>query len=96
MNCSFLLIILHGMKSRFCLLALFIVLMRTSASQAQAPQTTDAQRVLEVVKALQVSQAQINDNQAKINAKIADLAETIRVAKIEASRSGEKHIPPPK
>jgi ABC-type transporter MlaC component len=84
------------MKRTLLVLAFIVMLIAASAVHAQTPEVADVQKVLELVKALQAGQAQISDNQGKIDAKIAALVETIRVAKIEASRGGGKHIPPSK
>jgi len=59
----------------------------TSAG-AQAPAATDQKQVETLVKAVQAQQAQIAENQAKIDAKLVTLAEAIRVAKIYSSRGG--------
>jgi hypothetical protein len=45
-------------------------------------------QVAAVVKEIQTQQAQIADNQAKINAKLAAVIETVRVARIFSSRGG--------
>jgi hypothetical protein len=52
-------------------------------------------QLLKAVTELTQQQAQIADNQTKIDGKIADLGETIRVARIYMSRAGGKHKPPP-
>ena len=52
-------------------------------------------RVFDAVTALQRQQTQIVDNQTKLDEKIANLGETIRVARIYMSRAGGKHKPPP-
>jgi hypothetical protein len=64
----------------------------TQTSPAETPQ------LLPLVKELQIQQTQIADNQTKIDSKIADLAEAVRIARIYASRLGGAHkpfIPPP-
>jgi hypothetical protein len=53
---------------------------------AQAPDSKDDQRLLEVAKEVQAQQAQIATNQAKIDAKLADIAEAVRVARIFSGR----------
>jgi hypothetical protein len=53
-------------------------------------------QLLKAVSELTQQQAEIADNQTKIDGKIADLGETIRVARIYMSRAGGKHKPPPK
>lgn len=52
-------------------------------------------QLLKAVSDLTQQQAQIGDNQTKIDGKIADLAEAIRVARIYMSRGGGKHKPLP-
>jgi hypothetical protein len=55
---------------------------------AQSPAPNEQDQVTALIKAVQVQQAQIAANQEKIDAHLATLAETIRVAKIYASRGG--------
>lgn len=58
-------------------------------SDAQTPTaTTNEQDLLTLVKDVQAQQAQIVANQTKIDGKLADLAETVRVARIFVSRGG--------
>jgi len=54
-------------------------------SVAQTPNSTDQERILALIKEVQIQQAQIVDNQAKIETKLADLSETIRVARLHAA-----------
>jgi hypothetical protein len=72
--------------------ALFIVIL---AMVALVTQTSSAEtlQLFSVVKELQIQQTQIADNQTKIDSKIADLAETVRAARIFASRLGGAHKP---
>lgn len=62
-----------------------LALLAISSSVAQTPDTRE-QRLLALIKEVQAQQAQIADNQAKIDAKLADLAESIRVARIYTKR----------
>jgi hypothetical protein len=55
---------------------------------AQLPAPNEQDQVTALIKAVQVQQAQIAANQEKIDARLATLAETIRLAKIYASRGG--------
>lgn len=58
------------------------------SSAAQAPDPKDEQRqLLAIVKEVQAQQEQIVANQAKIDAKLADLGETLHTARIFSSRS---------
>jgi NADH:ubiquinone oxidoreductase subunit E len=61
---------------------LFII----SSTSAQAPAQKDEQALLTLVKEVQAQQLEIAANQAKIETKLADVAETIRVARIYTSR----------
>ena len=64
-------------------------IMVVSSARAQAPQQAPAQAELAaLIKELRAQQAAMTANQAKINEKLASLAETIRVARIFSSRGG--------
>ena len=82
------------MKQPF--LVILLVIIDAAATCGQGLNPPEGEKLLQLVKELQAIQAQVADNQSKIDIKIADIAEAIRVAKIEASRGGGKHIPPPK
>ena len=62
-----------------------IALLATSASRGQAPEASD-EKLLALVKEIQAQQTQIAANQGKIEAKLAEIAEAIRVARIFTSR----------
>jgi outer membrane murein-binding lipoprotein Lpp len=55
----------------------------------------DPQQVFVAVKDLQTQQKQIADNQTKIEAKVAEAVEAIRVARLYTGRLGGAHKPPP-
>ena len=75
------------MKRSFLTL-LFVTTLAIFSSVAQAPDPKDDQeKLLALVKEVQAQQSQITANQTKIDAKLADLAETVRVARIFSSRS---------
>jgi hypothetical protein len=69
------------------LFALVLILFVVLSGPAQTSRNDDPQQLLALVKEVQAQQAQIADNQSKIEAKLAALAETIRVARIYSSRS---------
>ncbi len=75
--------------SLICLFAVGAAVAWPAHAQDQAAQ------LLAVVNGLRQQQAQIADNQAKLDQKIADVGETIRVARLFMSRAGGKHKPPP-
>ena len=57
-----------------------------SSTSAQAPAQKDEQTLLTLVKEVQAQQVEIAANQTKIDTKLADIAEAIRVARIYSSR----------
>jgi len=63
-----------------------IALVAGSATRGQAPNATDDKQMLALVKDIQAQQAQIAENQAKIDAKLSEIGEILRVARIFTSR----------
>lgn len=57
-------------------------------ARAQAPAAPGQEQLEAMLKAVQAQQIAIAQNQAKIDEKLATLAETIRIARIYASRGG--------
>lgn len=79
------------MKRLPALTALFSLLLLAAAPAADAPNASQSeQEILAIAKEVQNQQLAIAENQAKIDAKVATIAETLRVAKIYASRAGGK------
>ena len=73
--------------TRTSLATLFsVTLLVISSGVAQTPDSKDEKQLLALIKEVQAQQAQMADNQAKIETKLADLAETIRVARIFSKR----------
>ena len=66
-----------------CLLLIFIAPLRA----AEAP-TAEEQQLLAAIKEVQAQQAAIAENHAKIEAKLATVAEAVRIARIYSSRAG--------
>ena len=66
------------------LLSLFLFV--ASLSVAQTPQANQEQKLLALIKDVQIQQTQLAENQAKIDEKLAILAETIRTARIYTKR----------
>jgi len=60
----------------------------TTSGSGQNPSTNNEQRLLALVKEVEAQQAQIAANQEKIDSKLAEVTEAIRVARIFAGRGG--------
>jgi len=60
-----------------------------SFSAAQTPDANQEQKLLALIKDVQTQQAQMAENQAKIETKLADVSETIRVSRILAGKIGK-------
>jgi hypothetical protein len=73
----------------FCSLSLLVGAPATEAPTAIQQQAIQQQveQVLVVAKEVQVQQAAIAENQVKIDAKLATIAENIRVARIYSTRA---------
>ncbi|HLW36664.1 MAG TPA: hypothetical protein VKS98_13505 [Chthoniobacterales bacterium] len=72
------------MKAFFTVVSLCSMLV-IPFSVAQTPQPNA--KLLELVKEVEAQQAQITDNQGKIETKLAAIGDTIRVSRIFSSRS---------
>ncbi|PYJ08171.1 MAG: hypothetical protein DMF06_13540 [Verrucomicrobia bacterium] len=80
------------MKRLSSLILLLSLALLVAAPGADAPSATQQQeqQILAVVKEVQDQQAAIAENQAKIDLKLATIAESLRVARIYSSRGGGK------
>ena len=56
-------------------------------AQAQTAGVADIKATAEAIQTLQDQQKTITDNQAKIDAKLASIAENVRVARLYAARA---------
>lgn len=75
------------MKRILLALLLPATLMVMSFSGAQTPDADQEQRLLALIKEVQTQQTQMVENQKKIETKLAEIGETVRVARIFAGRS---------
>jgi len=74
-------------KMKHISLAVWLILAAVLSTAAQAPdQKDEREQVLVLVKDVQTQQSQIIANQTKIDAKLAEVAEAVRVARIFSSR----------
>ena len=80
---------LSGMKRILFAFLLSGTLLVMPFGSAQTPDANQEQKLLALIKDVQTQQAQIADNQAKIETKLADVSETIRVARILAGKIGK-------
>jgi len=71
---------------RIFLALLFPVTLLISSSVAQTPDPKQEQQLAALIKEVQAQQAQIAENQAKLETQLADVAETVRVARIFSKR----------
>ena len=75
------------MKQILLTVLLPVALLSMLAGAAPAPEPKDNQQLLDLIKEVQKQQSQIEANQTKIDAKLAEVAETVRVARIFSSRA---------
>ena len=68
------------------LLLLAIALVGISVSVAQTPDASQEAKLLVLIKEVQTQQAQLAENQAKIEEKLAAVSESVRSARIYAKR----------
>src|SRR6266576_1655651 len=80
------------MKRILLALLLPATLMVMSFSGAQTPDANQEQRLLALIKEVQTQQTQMTENQKKIETKLAEIGETVRVARIFAGRSQWKNF----
>ena len=78
------------MRNRFLLFASAVALGAMPLASAQAPpaNTQNQEQLAALIKQVRDQQAELAANQAKIDEKLATLAEAIRQARIYSSRSG--------
>jgi hypothetical protein len=74
------------MKRNLVAVIFLVSLIAGHDSRSQTPVANDDKALLALVKEVQAQQVQITDNQAKIDAKLAEIAETLRIARIFTSR----------
>jgi outer membrane lipoprotein-sorting protein len=60
-----------------------------SSGSAQSPAAENDQRLLALIQQVKAQQAQIASNQEKIDSKMAEVAEAVRLARIFAGRGGK-------
>jgi len=75
------------MKRNLTALTLSAVLFTISFSSGQTPDANQEQKLLALIKEVQTQQAQMAENQKQIEAKLTDIGETVRTARIYAGRS---------
>jgi hypothetical protein len=75
------------MKRILTALVLSAVLLTISFTDAQTPDANQEQRLLALIKEVQTQQAQLAENQAKIEEKINLIEETVHDARIYSKRS---------
>lgn len=76
------------MKQISFIMILAVVALLLAPAIAQTPTQKDADDLNALIKDVQAQQAEMAENQAKIEEKLAALTETIREARIFSSRGG--------
>jgi hypothetical protein len=76
------------MKPIFGLLCFALATLTVAPLSAQSPEEKDQEQLTAIVLELQTQQKTMAENQAKFDEKLAKLAETLRQARIYASRGG--------
>ena len=76
------------MKTTLFLVLVGLLLVAGSGS-AQNPAAQNEQRLLSLVQEVQAQQAQIAANQEKLDSKLAEVSEAVRLARIFAGRGGK-------
>lgn len=76
--------------SIYATLFLFILLMAVHGADAPGTTSPEEKQLLALVKEIQSQQLTIADNEAKIEAKLTTITETLRVARIYSTRAGGK------
>ncbi|MGI8431165.1 MAG: hypothetical protein ACR2MW_02590 [Chthoniobacterales bacterium] len=69
-------------------LGLLALLATSVGAQSPAPANGDQARLEAMLREVRTQQTHLAENQTKIDAKLATLAEAIRIAKIYSSRGG--------
>jgi hypothetical protein len=69
--------------------ALAVTLLLIASGSAQTPARKDDQELLALIQDVQNQQARIAENEGKIDAKMAEVTEAVRVARIFAGRGGK-------
>jgi hypothetical protein len=78
---------LHAMKHLVAIILLVVALLMAPVG-AQTPIPKEVDELNALIKEVQAQQAEIAENQVKIDEKLATLAETIREARLFSSRGG--------
>lgn len=82
------------MKSLTITLLAAVALAVPSGGQVPTAQAQQDQQTAALVRELQTQQLAIAENQAKIEAKLASVAEALRLARIYSSRAGQNEKQP--
>jgi hypothetical protein len=76
------------MKRIISSVALAATALAMASGSAQTPANKDEQELLALIQDVQSQQAAIAENEGKIDAKMAEVMEAVRVARIFAGRGG--------
>ena len=74
---------------RYFIALTLVTILTALPMTAQTPDANEQQKLADLIKEVQAQQGQLADNQNKIDAKLADLAESIRQARLFAAKAGK-------
>ncbi len=77
------------MKRTISSVVLALMALVITSGSGQTPASKDDQELLALITDVQAQQARMADNQGKIDAKMAEVIEMVRVARIFAGRGGK-------
>jgi hypothetical protein len=75
------------MKSIFTVTALLVGTAFVTPTSAQAPASNEEHQLIALIRDVKAQQTQVLGNQSKIEEKLAEIAETLRVARVFTGQS---------
>ncbi|HEY2124811.1 MAG TPA: hypothetical protein VGG94_05035 [Chthoniobacterales bacterium] len=77
------------MKGTISTVALALTMLAMTSGSGQTPGNKEDEQLLALVNEVQAQQVRITENQGKIDSKMAEVMEAVRVARIFAGRGGK-------
>jgi hypothetical protein len=80
---------ISAMKGTISTVALALTMLAMTSGSGQTPSNKEDEQLLALVNEVQAQQTRITENQGKIDSKMAEVMEAVRVARIFAGRGGK-------